>query len=75
MTYLRCTIGRWTIDLDSEEGREAFRLIDTVRSVEGSQARDPRANHAEPGKCLRVLLLRRTEVSGRRYRQDVGRSL
>jgi hypothetical protein len=27
--YLRCTIGRWTIDLDSEEGREAFRLIDT----------------------------------------------
>src|SRR5215216_5861838 len=21
MTYLRCTIGRWTIDLDSEEGR------------------------------------------------------
>ena len=26
--YLRCTIGRWTIDLDSEEGREAFRLID-----------------------------------------------
>jgi hypothetical protein len=29
VTYLRCTIGRWTIDLDSEEGREAFRLIDT----------------------------------------------
>src|ERR671921_2190919 len=29
MTYLRCTIGRWTIDLDSEEGRETFRLIDT----------------------------------------------
>ncbi len=29
MRYLRCTIGRWTIDLDSEEGREAFRLIDT----------------------------------------------
>src|SRR5215203_4886484 len=29
MTYLRCTIGRWNIDLDSEEGREAFRLIDT----------------------------------------------
>jgi quinol monooxygenase YgiN len=28
MAYLRCTIGRWTIDLDSEEGREAFRLID-----------------------------------------------
>jgi len=28
MTYLRCTIGRWNIDLDSEEGREAFRLID-----------------------------------------------
>ena len=28
VTYLRCTIGRWTIDLDSEEGREAFRLID-----------------------------------------------
>jgi hypothetical protein len=27
--YLRCTIGRWTIDLDSEEGREVFRLIDT----------------------------------------------
>jgi hypothetical protein len=26
--YLRCTIGRWNIDLDSEEGREAFRLID-----------------------------------------------
>ena len=29
MTYLRCTIGRWTIDLDSEEGREAFHQIDT----------------------------------------------
>ena len=29
MTYLRCTIGRWNIDLDSEEGREAFRQIDT----------------------------------------------
>ena len=28
VTYLRCTIGRWTIELDSEEGREAFRLID-----------------------------------------------
>jgi hypothetical protein len=27
MTYLRCTIGRWNINLDSEEGREAFRLI------------------------------------------------
>jgi hypothetical protein len=29
VTYLRCTIGRWTIDLDSEEGRETFRLIGT----------------------------------------------
>jgi hypothetical protein len=29
VTYLRCTIGRWTIALDSKEGREAFRLIDT----------------------------------------------
>ena len=29
MAYLRCTVGRWTIALDSEEGREAFRLIDT----------------------------------------------
>jgi len=28
MTYLRCTIGRWNIDLDSEQGQEAFRLID-----------------------------------------------
>ena len=28
MTYLRCTIGRWNIDLHSEEGREAFGLID-----------------------------------------------
>lgn len=28
VTYLRCTIGRWNIDLDSQEGREAFRLID-----------------------------------------------
>jgi hypothetical protein len=27
VTYLRCTIGRWTIDLRSEEGQEAFRLI------------------------------------------------
>ena len=27
MTYLRCTIGRWDIDLSSDEGREAFRLI------------------------------------------------
>src|SRR5215213_11572880 len=29
VTYLRCTIGRWNIDLDSEEGREAFRQIET----------------------------------------------
>lgn len=28
MTYLRCTIGKWNIDLDSEEGREAFRLVE-----------------------------------------------
>lgn len=28
MTYLRCTIGRWNIDLDSEEGRKVFRLIE-----------------------------------------------
>ena len=28
MTYLRCTIGRWNIDLASEEGREVFRLIE-----------------------------------------------
>ena len=27
MTYLRCTIGRWKIDLSSDEAREAFRLI------------------------------------------------
>jgi hypothetical protein len=27
MTYLRCTIGRWNVDLSSEEAREAFRLI------------------------------------------------
>lgn len=26
-TYLRCTIGKWKVDLDSEEGQEAFRLI------------------------------------------------
>jgi hypothetical protein len=24
MTYLRCTIGRWNIDLNSDEGQEAF---------------------------------------------------
>ena len=29
MTYLRCTIGRWNIDLDCEEGREKFRLIES----------------------------------------------
>jgi hypothetical protein len=28
VTYLRCTIGRWNLHLDSDEGREAFRLID-----------------------------------------------
>lgn len=28
MTYLRCTIGRWSIELHSDEGREAFRLIE-----------------------------------------------
>ena len=27
MTYLRCTIGRWNVDLKSEEVQEAFRLI------------------------------------------------
>ena len=27
MTYLRCTIGRWNVDLSSDEAREAFRLI------------------------------------------------
>jgi hypothetical protein len=29
VTYLRCTIGRWNIDLDSQEGREVFRQIET----------------------------------------------
>jgi hypothetical protein len=28
VTYLRCTIGRWKIDLRSAAGREAFGLID-----------------------------------------------
>jgi hypothetical protein len=28
VTYLRCTIGRWNIELHSDEGREAFRLIE-----------------------------------------------
>jgi hypothetical protein len=28
VTYLRCTIGRWNVDLRSEEAREAFRLIE-----------------------------------------------
>lgn len=28
MTYLRCTIGRWNVDLGSEEAREIFRQID-----------------------------------------------
>jgi heme-degrading monooxygenase HmoA len=27
MTYLRMTVGRWTIDLDSPDGAEAFRRI------------------------------------------------
>ncbi|MGH3149018.1 MAG: antibiotic biosynthesis monooxygenase family protein [Rubrobacter sp.] len=27
MTYLRCTIARWNIDLRSDEGRETFRPI------------------------------------------------
>jgi hypothetical protein len=27
VTYLRCTVGRWNIDLGSEEAREAFGLI------------------------------------------------
>ena len=28
MTYLRCTIGRWNIELHSDEGQETFRLIE-----------------------------------------------
>jgi hypothetical protein len=28
VTYLRCTIGRWKIDLSSDEAREALCLID-----------------------------------------------
>jgi hypothetical protein len=31
MTYLRCTIGRWNIDLDSGEAREALRLKEEQR--------------------------------------------
>jgi hypothetical protein len=27
MTYLRCTIGRWNIDLNPDEGQETFRSI------------------------------------------------
>jgi Antibiotic biosynthesis monooxygenase len=26
-TYLSCTIGKWKVDLDSEEAQDAFRLI------------------------------------------------
>jgi hypothetical protein len=33
VTYMRCTIGRWNIDLGSDEAREAFHLIE----VEGLQ--------------------------------------
>ncbi len=29
VTYLRCTIGKWNIDLNSDEGKEAFRLIES----------------------------------------------
>jgi len=28
MTYLRCTVGRWNVDLDSDEGQKALGLID-----------------------------------------------
>lgn len=28
MAYMRCTIGRWNIDLGSDEAREAFNLIE-----------------------------------------------
>ena len=28
MTYLRCTVGRWNVDLDSDEGQNALSLID-----------------------------------------------
>jgi hypothetical protein len=28
VTYLRCTVGRWKIDLSSDEAWKAFRLID-----------------------------------------------
>ncbi|MHB1416625.1 MAG: antibiotic biosynthesis monooxygenase, partial [Chloroflexota bacterium] len=27
MTYLRCSIGKWKIDLTTEDGQEAFRKI------------------------------------------------
>jgi len=27
MSYLRCAVGRWNIDLSSNEAQEAFRLI------------------------------------------------
>jgi len=37
MTYLRCTIGRWNIDLNSVEGQEVFRLV----SDEGLQVLSP----------------------------------
>ena len=41
MTNLRCTVGRWNVDLNSEEARGSFRLINdeglrTFRSQPGS---------------------------------------
>ena len=28
MVYLRCTVGRWNVNLDSDEGQKALALID-----------------------------------------------
>jgi hypothetical protein len=48
VTYLRCTIGRWKVDLNSEKAQEAFRLIND----EG-----PRVFRSQPGfVCYRLMV-------------------
>jgi hypothetical protein len=56
VTYLRCTIGRWNIDLNSDDGREAFHLIES----EGLQV-----FRAQPGFIrYRLMVADPTSTSG-----------
>jgi hypothetical protein len=80
-TYLRCTIGKWKVDLASEEAQEAFRLINdeglrAIRSQPGFFSY--RLMMAEPTTTIAGAEWENEELGkpgAQRYREWLTRSI